>query len=175
MKVYLIRHTSVDVPAGTCYGQTDVPLRDSFEEEADAVFNRIEGMKFDKVYTSPLSRCLRLASYCGYTDAKRDHRLKEIDFGKWEMQKFSEIKDARIEEWYEDFLHVPATGGESFMDLYGRVASFLDELKQADYRRVLIFAHGGVLICAQAYAGVIDISRAFDALSSYGGMVEIDL
>ena len=97
MKVYLIRHTSVDVPAGTCYGQTDVPLRDSFEEEADAVFNRIEGMKFDKVYTSPLSRCLRLASYCGYTDAKRDHRLKEIDFGKWEMQKFSEIKDARIE------------------------------------------------------------------------------
>ena len=26
MVVYLIRHTSVDVPQGVCYGQTDVPL-----------------------------------------------------------------------------------------------------------------------------------------------------
>ena len=26
MEVILIRHTSVDVPPGVCYGQTDVPL-----------------------------------------------------------------------------------------------------------------------------------------------------
>ena len=34
MVVYLIRHTSVDVPQGVCYGQTDVPLKPTFEEEA---------------------------------------------------------------------------------------------------------------------------------------------
>ena len=34
MKVYLIRHTAVDVPSGTCYGQTDVPLKSTFEAEA---------------------------------------------------------------------------------------------------------------------------------------------
>ena len=34
MEVILIRHTSVDVPVGICYGQTDVPLKESFEEEA---------------------------------------------------------------------------------------------------------------------------------------------
>ena len=28
MEIYLIRHTSVDVPAGYAYGQTDVPLKD---------------------------------------------------------------------------------------------------------------------------------------------------
>ena len=27
MEIYLIRHTSVDVPAGYAYGQTDVPLK----------------------------------------------------------------------------------------------------------------------------------------------------
>ena len=27
MNIYLIRHTSVDVPKGLCYGQSDVPLR----------------------------------------------------------------------------------------------------------------------------------------------------
>lgn len=34
MEVIFIRHTSVDVPPGVCYGQTDVPLRNSFEQEA---------------------------------------------------------------------------------------------------------------------------------------------
>ena len=32
MEVIFIRHTSVDVPPGVCYGQTDVPLRNSFEQ-----------------------------------------------------------------------------------------------------------------------------------------------
>ncbi|MBR4088169.1 MAG: alpha-ribazole phosphatase, partial [Bacteroidales bacterium] len=27
MDVYLVRHTSVDVPGGVCYGQSDVPLK----------------------------------------------------------------------------------------------------------------------------------------------------
>ena len=34
MEVIFIRHTSVDVPPGVCYGQSDVPLRDSFSQEA---------------------------------------------------------------------------------------------------------------------------------------------
>lgn len=175
MKVFLIRHTSVDVPSGTCYGQTDVPLRDTFEEEASVCKSRIEGIKFDKVYTSPLSRCTRLAAYCGYEDAERDSQLKEISFGDWEMQKFDEISDPHIQEWYRDYLHIPATRGESFMELYRRVASFLDGLRREDYEKVLVFAHGGVLVCAQIYAGMVDISRAFDALSPYGGMIEIEM
>ena len=32
MKVTLIRHTKVDVPKGTCYGWSDVPVANSFEE-----------------------------------------------------------------------------------------------------------------------------------------------
>ena len=37
MDVFLIRHTSVDVPKGFCYGATDVALSDSFAIEADVV------------------------------------------------------------------------------------------------------------------------------------------
>ena len=40
MEIYLVRHTSVDIPAGYAYGQTDVPLRPSFEDEAEAVKKR---------------------------------------------------------------------------------------------------------------------------------------
>ena len=41
MDLYLIRHTSVDVPAGYSYGQTDVPLRETFEAEAATVKEEI--------------------------------------------------------------------------------------------------------------------------------------
>jgi len=33
MEVYIIRHTKVAVENGICYGQTDVALADSFQEE----------------------------------------------------------------------------------------------------------------------------------------------
>jgi broad specificity phosphatase PhoE len=94
MDIYLIRHTSVDVPEGTCYGQTDVPTRDTFEEEASLTKAKLAGMTFDKVFTSPLTRARKLAAYCGYPDAVADERLMEMDMGDWEMQKFDEIKDA---------------------------------------------------------------------------------
>ena len=34
MKVVFVRHTSVEVPGGTAYGRSDVPLRASFPLEA---------------------------------------------------------------------------------------------------------------------------------------------
>ena len=74
MEVILIRHTSVDVPKGVCYGQTDVPLRDSFEEEASITAQQLQNDVFDAVFTSPLSRCTRLADHCGYPDGLRSRR-----------------------------------------------------------------------------------------------------
>ena len=94
MRLTLIRHTSVDVAPGTCYGQTDVPVRSTFAEEAELTRQTLCGKTFDKVYMSPLSRCVKLAAYCGYGDAERDARLMELNFGEWEMRKFNEITPA---------------------------------------------------------------------------------
>lgn len=176
MEVILIRHTSVDVPQGTCYGQTDVPLKDTFTEEATATRNCLERYgAMDHAYTSPLSRCTRLAGFCGYGDAERDARLMEINFGEWEMQLFEEITDPRIQQWYDDYLNVPATGGESFMILHKRVCNFLDDLRQKPWRRVVIFTHGGVLLSAQVYAGLITPQEAFYHQSPYGGVISINI
>lgn len=176
MDVILIRHTSVDVPSGTCYGQTDVPLRSTFLQEAETVNERLDAYKpFDIVYTSPLSRCTRLAKHCGYPDAVCDNRLLELDFGVWEMQRYDEIRDPRLEEWYADYLHVAATGGESFSGQLQRVAAFLDELGKKKHRRVAIFTHGGVIACAQVHAGLIEPEEAFGHVPAYGGIVTIHL
>ncbi|MDR2811089.1 MAG: alpha-ribazole phosphatase [Tannerellaceae bacterium] len=175
MKITLIRHTSVDVFPGTCYGQTDVPLRDTFEQEASAVARQLEGLSFDKVFTSPLSRCVRLADYCGYTDAVRDDRLKEIHFGEWEMMSFDQIKDPHIQNWFADYFNVPAPGGESFRMQLERLSAFFNELKSFPFRHVGIFAHGGILTCAQLYSGDIRTEEAFSFMHPYGGIIRIEI
>lgn len=175
MEITFIRHTSVDVPAGVCYGQTDVPLKDCFPEEAARTAKLLKEDAFDAVFVSPLSRCTHLADYCGYPEAIRDERIKELNFGEWEMQKFDEIADPRLQEWYSDYFNVAATGGESFMMQLKRVSEFLDEVRSKGYRRVAVFAHGGVLLCAQIYAGTLKMEKAFGALTPYGGVVRLTL
>lgn len=176
MELVLIRHTSVDVPPGVCYGQTDVPLKDSFEDEAAHTQLLLQPYApFDAVYTSPLTRCTRLAERCGYPAARRDQRLLELDFGEWEMQAFDGIRDPRLQEWYDDYLHVAPTGGESFQQQYARVSHFLEELKGKPYRRAAVFAHGGVLLCARLYAGELTPDQLFGSLTPYGGVVCLQL
>lgn len=175
MRVFLIRHTSVGVPKGTCYGQTDVPLASSFEEEAAKTKALTEREHFDHAYTSPLSRCTRLADYCGYPDAERDDRLKEMDMGEWEMQRWDDISDPHLQEWYADYLHQPTTGGESFRQLRSRVYAFLDELRTKPYRQVAVFAHGGVLVCAGLYGRLFEEENCFSHQVPYGGMEIIEI
>ena len=176
MEVILIRHTAVDVPTGTCYGQTDVPLKSTFEEEAAVTKAALENCgPIDYAYTSPLSRCTRLAAYCGYADAERDPRILELNFGEWEMMLFDDISDPHLQEWYADHINTPVSGGESFMMQYLRVSNFLDELRSKPWQRVAVFAHGGVLVSAQVYAGLVTPEAAFAALPPFGGLVRITL
>ena len=161
MEIYLVRHTSVDIPAGYAYGQTDVPLRPSFEDEAEAVKKNLSGHTFDKVWSSPLTRCTR---------------IKEISFGEWEMKSWDELSsDPRSEAWFNDWINVPAPSGESLQDQYNRVSHFLNEIRESGLQKVCIFAHGGVLTCARVYAGEYDLKEAFKNVPSYGTVIRLKL
>ncbi len=176
MEVVLIRHTRVGVPKGTCYGWSDVPVADTFEAEAAVTKKNLEQYgAFDRVYSSPLTRARKLAAYCGYPHPDTDDRLKEMNMGDWEMQRYDEIEDDALQRWYNDYMHLAATNGESFPMLYRRVADFLDELKREPYRRTAVFAHGGVLICSGIYAGLFPEEEAFSHLVECGGIQRIEL
>ncbi|MCH5328646.1 MAG: alpha-ribazole phosphatase [Coprobacter sp.] len=175
-EIWFIRHTSVDVPKGTCYGRSDVPLQSTFPQESAKVRQLLLGETFDEVWSSPLSRCTRLASACGYeTVVQTDDRLLELDFGAWEMKRFDDITDVQLQRWFDDWLNVSPTGGESFRQQCQRVARFLDDLRRRDVHRVLVFAHGGVLLAAGIYAGLYTFENAFSKLTPYGGLLSIGL
>jgi alpha-ribazole phosphatase len=176
MEVILVRHTSVDVPKGTCYGQTDVPLAPTFEQEAAETKKRLACyLPFDRVYSSPLTRARLLAAFCGYPQPTLDNRLKEMSMGAWEMQRYEDISDPYLERWYADYLHLPTPGGESFVQQLERVSSFLDDIKTHSYERVAVFAHGGVLACASIYSGRCTMESAWEQLTPYGGVIAISI
>jgi broad specificity phosphatase PhoE len=188
----MVRHTTVDVPPGMCYGRTDVALRDSFAEEAAVVREALSGVRFDSVWSSPLSRCTRLAGACGYRDPRLDDRLLEINFGEWEGRLFDEIADPRLRLWYADYLNVRPTGGESFSEQCARVAEFLDELRGGDFhhpvslpgcqpasatdgpsRRALVFTHGGVMLAAMIHTGLVTPAEAVTRLPPHGSILKL--
>lgn len=171
MNIYIVRHTAVGV-SGICYGQTDVPLKDTFESEAEVVKQKLKGLQFDAVFSSPLSRAKLLAEYCGFTDIVLQNQLKELHFGDWEMIEWDKID---MEAWDKDWISTPAPNGESFDQMYKRVASFLDNLKNSNYFSVIIFAHGGVINCFRVYFGQTDLKGAFDKLADYGEILEFKL
>ncbi len=176
MKVYLVRHTSVDVPIGTSYGQTDVPLKISFEAEANETREKLEGLTFDHVFCSPLSRCSKLAAFCGYPDATRDARLMELNFGDWEMKSWNEISaDSYSKQWFDDWVNVPTRNGESFRQLYNRLADFFHDLKTHNYQQVCLFTHGGVLTTARVYAEEYPLKEAFKEVPPYGSVICIEI
>ena len=80
MVIYLMRHTAVDVPQGVCYGQTDVPLKPTFETEATQTAANLQGLSFDKVYTSPLTRCVRLANLLRLPGCRTGRPLERTKF-----------------------------------------------------------------------------------------------
>lgn len=173
MDIVLIRHTSVDVPKGTCYGWSDVPVNETFEQEAAVTKRNLTDYSFDAVFSSPLTRARKLAEYCGYPSPVIDERIKELNMGDWEMKSFDEIDDPNLQRWYDDYMRVAPTNGESFPMLYARVASFLDELKTKPYKTVAIFAHGGVLMCAGIYGGLFTEKDCMEHLVPFGGIEKI--
>ena len=131
---------------------------------------------FDKVWTSPLTRCVRLANYCGFPEAEREDRIKEVNFGEWEMKSWNELSsDPRSEAWFKDWVNNPTPNGESLQDQYDRVSDFLNELRKSGLQKVCLFAHGGVLTCARVYAGEYPLQDAFKNVPSYGAIVKLVL
>ena len=176
MRIVWIRHTRVAVERGTCYGQTDVGLADTFPKEAAATGRNLATLgTMERVYSSPLSRAIRLAQACGYPSPITDRRLMEMDMGQWEMQRYDQISHPYLQQWYSDYMHLPTPGGEGFPQVYSRVVSFIDEVKTLPYSKIAVFAHAGVLVCAGIHARLFSIDNAWDNLTDYGGIQITDL
>ncbi|MFO0231717.1 MAG: histidine phosphatase family protein [Burkholderiales bacterium] len=144
-RLWLVRHPRPDVPAGLCYGASDVPIVDAhLAELLDALPARLP--RDAALYSSPLSRCLRLAlglHAAGFAAPAVDPRLRVMDFGRWEGRTWSEVPRDEIDAWRDDIERYVPPGGESVASLAARGLDFVATLPHP--HEAIVVTHAGVI------------------------------
>jgi len=175
MDILIARHTRVSHDPNLLYGTTDIPLADTFLIEAAAVKKRLEKwFPFDKVYSSPLTRAYKLAQYLQDEEITQDDRLKEIEFGPWEMVSWQEIGLENFSSWVKD---VKENGlpMETYKDVTTRLKSFFDELiEKKPGEKILITTHSGPIRCILALYSGTPLSNIFQYRIDYGGILHLE-
>lgn len=174
MEIYLIRHTTPDIEKGICYGQSDIPLTRSFQEEFNTLIQHIPP-SIDVVYTSPLIRCYEMATLFKTEKLVTDARLLELNFGDWELKKWDAIEPLILNKWMNDFVNTKVPNGENFLDLYTRVLNFIDELIKQSSKKVVIITHAGVIRCFISFIMDIVLNNAFKINIDYSSVTKIKL
>lgn len=134
MDLVLIRHPAVAVPAGVCYGRSDVPLAGDPDAAAAGIAARLAGLRAPlprRVVSSPLGRCAQVAAALAAAhglDVRHDASLAEMDFGAWELCAWDAIAREQVDAWAADLLHAREHGGESVAQFDARVQSGFDAL-----------------------------------------------
>jgi probable phosphoglycerate mutase len=84
---YLARHGETAWSlSGQHTGRTDLPLTKRGERNARAIGERLQGVGFARVFTSPLQRATRTCDLAGFADrAEIDRDLLEWDYGEYEV------------------------------------------------------------------------------------------
>ena len=173
MEVYLIRYTTPAVAKGMIYGRTDVALADTFEEEKKILFSKLP-KELDAVYTSPSTRCTKLAS-CFLKEYNIDERLYEFNFGRWEGKTWDTVDPQELELWMQDFVNVCSPEGESMLQMQERVMSFWKGLTQQPYQKAAVVTHGGVIRLILASVRSIPLASAFDTPVNYGNIALVHM
>ena len=110
--VYLARHGETAwTISGQHTGLTDLPLTERGERTARQLGERLKGLAFSLVLTSPLQRAARTCELAGFKPlAEVDKDLVEWDYGQYEGRRTVEIRAERP-DW--ELFRDGCPGGES--------------------------------------------------------------
>ena len=138
--IYLARHGETAWSlTGQHTGLTDLPLTERGERNARQLGERLHGLTFAKVYTSPLQRAARTCELAGFgAVAEVDRDLVEWDYGQYEGRRTAEIRAERP-DW--ELFRDGCPGGESPAQTSARADRVVHRL-HAVQGDVLLFSSG---------------------------------
>ncbi len=140
LEIYLARHgeTAWSI-SGQHTGRTDIPLTEAGEAAARALGRRLEGVTFDRVFTSPRVRAARTAELAGFGGrAEAEPDLQEWDYGGYEGLTTDEIHQ-KAPGWSIFRDGIP--DGESVAEVGARADRLLARVRGIG-GRVLLVGHG---------------------------------
>ena len=141
--IYLARHGETAWSlTGQHTGLTDLPLTERGEQNARALGERLVGLDFGAVFTSPLQRVARTCELAGFgAVAEVDRDLLEWNYGQYEGRRTTEIHAER-RDW--QLFRDGCPGGES-PDEVGARADCVVTRVRAIRADVLLFSSGHFL------------------------------
>jgi len=170
LNIYIVRHGQTEENLkGTYYGVLDCGITELGVKQAEVLGEKLENIKFDKVYCSELKRAKETLSYIyKVDDIIEDSRLNERNFGVFEGKTYTELEEDMAEEyksWTSDWKEYRPKGGESFRDSYLRAYSFMEYLKSESGENILVCTHGGIVKAIYTYIleGNLDLYWRFNS------------
>src|SRR5437870_11297289 len=151
--VYLARHGETAWSAtGRHTGLTDLPLTERGERNAKSLRERLAGLVFAKVLTSPLQRAKGTCELAGFgAVAEVDPDLLEWNYGDYEGLRTNEIR-AKRPDW--ELFRDGCPNGESPAEIAARADRVVARVR-AITGNVLIFSSGHLLrVFAARWLGV---------------------
>jgi broad specificity phosphatase PhoE len=151
--IYLARHGETAWSlSGQHTGLTDLPLTERGERNARRLGERLHGMNFAKVFTSPLQRAARTCELAGFgAGAEVDRDLLEWNYGQYEGRRTAEILAERP-GW--QLFRDGCPGGESPDQIGSRADRVVSRLR-AIHGDVLLFSSGHFLrVLASRWLGL---------------------
>ena len=155
MEIYIVRHGETVWNANKLLqGSADIELNENGRALAGVTGEQLETVHFDRIYSSPLIRAYETACLIrGHRNIPiiRDERLKELSFGVYEGENFSELLKDETDPFHHFFkrpdLYRAPEKGETLEHVCMRAAEFMKEVIEPqynDWERVMIVAHGAM-------------------------------
>jgi len=141
--VYLARHGETAWSlSGQHTGRTDLPLTERGQRNAGRLGERLKGLAFVDVLTSPLQRATRTSELAGFgAVAKVDRDLVEWDYGQYEGRRTAEIHAERP-DW--QLFRDGCPGGETPEQIGVRADRVVNRVQRIQ-GNVLLFSSGHFL------------------------------
>jgi alpha-ribazole phosphatase len=165
MNLYLARHTETNYNVSGLSNsdpKVAVYLTEHGVKQAQALAKKLEDTDLDVIITSRLPRTIQTANIINGArniPLVSDQRLNDINMG-YEGKPVSNYRTALANQ--PDIWTAKFNDGESLQDVRLRVNGFLDWLKAAPYKNVLIISHLTILQLMQSRLEHTDEVRAFD-------------
>ncbi|MGC1398638.1 histidine phosphatase family protein [Candidatus Binatus sp.] len=163
--VYLARHgETVWSLSGQHTGLTDLPLTERGERNARRLADRLEGLSFKRVFTSPLQRAVRTCELAGFgAQAEVDRDLVEWNYGEYEGRRTEDIHAERP-DW--QLFRDGCPGGESPGRVGVRADRVVKRLREIA-GSVLIFSSGHFLrVLSARWLGLEPLAGKYLLLST---------
>lgn len=158
--IYLARHGETAWTLSKQHtGITDLPLTANGERNARQLGERLKGLKFAEVLTSPLQRARRTCELAGFgLAALIDPDLAEWNYGVYEGRRTAEIRQERP-DW--DLFRDGCPEGELLEQVSARADRAIHRVRAVN-GNVLLFAHAHILrVLAARWLGLPGSGAAY--------------